>query len=253
MKIDYYAYRSGLKHWNPGLKMLLAVGTLFLTVGADKLILSLFVAAAMSAVTLLAGRIPWRVYLHFMTLPITFMIFSGLAIAVQFAKAPIGEWNIYLHFFWLCFTRESIGQAAEVFFKALAGMSALYMMSFSTPIHEIILVLQKLHVPKLIVELMSLIYRYIFILYDVAAQMQTAARARLGDRTFIQSMRTFAGIAGNLFLLSLRKANAYYDALLARGYDGRLEFLTEESPVRKGQIISVICYFILLAMLAVIL
>ena len=32
MKIDYYAYHSGMNGWNAGLKMLLAVGTLCLTI-----------------------------------------------------------------------------------------------------------------------------------------------------------------------------------------------------------------------------
>ena len=46
MKIDYYAYHSGMNGWNAGLKMLLAVGTLCLTIALDKPAVSLFVLAA---------------------------------------------------------------------------------------------------------------------------------------------------------------------------------------------------------------
>ncbi len=251
MKIDFYAYRSGMGHWHPGWKMALALGTLFFTVGADRLPLSLFVTAVMSGLTLFVGKIPWKVYRHYLTVPLTFMIFSGLAIAIEPGRAPSGQWNVNVGICYLCLTGESIVRSLEVFCKALAGICALYMLSFSTPLHEIILVLQKLRVPRLLVELMNLIYRYVFLLYDVAAQMQTAAKARLGDRNFVQSMRTFAGIAGNLFLLSLRKANAYYDALLARGYDGRLEFLSQESSVKAGQVIFTVGYFLCLIWLTI--
>lgn len=246
MRIDYYAYNSRMRNINPGIKMLLAVGTLLLTVGADRLILSLFVMLTMSGVTMILGRTPVRVYLHYMSVPIAFMLVSGFMIAAQFSRTAAGEWNINLSLFFICFTKESILQSVRVFCKAFAGVSALYMMSFSTPMNEIISVLQKLHIPRLLIELMGLIYRYIFILYDVAERMQAAAKARLGDRSFIQSLRTFASIAGNLFLISLKKANAYYDALLARGYDGKLEFLHEETPVKAWQAAGVAVYFLIL-------
>lgn len=252
MKIDYYAYRSGMRNWNAAFKVLVAVGTLCLVISLNQILISLFVVAVMGALTLLVGKIPCKVYVHYMLVPLTFMILSCLAIAVSFAGAPVGEWNLFVHFFYLCLTRESLMMAVGVFFKAMAGMSALYMVSFSTPMNEFILVLQRAHLPRLLSELMNLIYRYIFILFDVAHQMQTAAKARLGYQSFIQSCRSFAAIGGNLFVISLKKANAYYDALLARGYDGRLEFLTEEKPVKVWQIVCGILYFGVIILTAVI-
>lgn len=249
MQIDYYAYRSNINNWNAGFKVLLAMGTLCLVIALDKTAVSLFVIMFFGILTLGVGKTPARIYLHFMTVPLAFMICSGIAIAVQFAGSPVGEWNISLHFFYLCLTRSSVALAAKVFLKGLAGMSALYMMAFSTPIHEIIDVMRKLHLPRLFIELMSLIYRYIFILFDVAEKMQTAAKARLGYQSFRQSFRTFAGVVGNLFLISLKKANAYYDALLSRGYDGKIEFLADEKQIRPWQIGGCVCYFTILIFL----
>lgn len=251
MKIDYYAYHSGMRQWNAGMKMLLSIGTLILMIAFNKIWISLFVVFTMGLLTLGVGKIPWKVYRYYMTVPISFMLLSGAAIALDFAFHPVGEWNLSLYFFYICFTRQGIWLAVNVFLKAMGGMSALYMLAFSTPIHEVILVLQKFHLPPLVAELMNLIYRYIFILFDVAHQMQTAARARLGYRTFRQSMRSFAGIAGNLFFISMKKANAYYDAMIARGYHGKLEFLMEEHPIKSWQIAGCLMYFVLLAVLAV--
>lgn len=251
MQIDYLAYHSGMRNWNAGIKMLLAAGALCLTILLDKPLVSLFVIVTMGALTLLAGKIPFKTYLRFMTIPLTFMIFSGLAIAVQFSLNPTGEWNFSLKLFYLCFTKKSVRTAFLVFLKAVAGMSALYMMSLSTPVSEVILVLQRLHLPRLLVELMNLIYRYIFILLEAAEQMQTAAKARLGYHSFFCALKSFGLIAGNLFLLSLKKANAYYDALLSRGYEGKLEFLTQTAPVKKWQIAGSICYFLIMVGIAV--
>ncbi|RKI43157.1 cobalt ECF transporter T component CbiQ [bacterium D16-51] len=235
MQIDYYAYQSRIRGWNAAFKVLIAVATLFLVILFNRILVSLFVVAAMGALTLLVGRTPWRVYLRYMLAPVVFLLFSCLAVAVSFSGSPAGEWNVSVHFFYLCMGQESLEAAVKLFFKVLAGVSALYMMSFSTPADELVLVLEKLHLPGMFLELMQLVYRYIFILFDAASQMQTAAKARLGDCNIRQSFKTFAAIGGNLFVAALKKGNTYYDALLARGYQGRLELLTEEKPVRFWQ------------------
>jgi len=243
MQIDYYAYRSRMRRWNAALKVLTALGTLCLVISLNQILTSLFVVVVMGMLTLFVGKTPCKVYFHYMLVPLFFMVFSCVVIAVSFGREPVGEWNVSLHFFYLYLTRESLYLAIGVFMKALAGMSALYMMSFSTPMDEIILVLQSAHLPRLFTELMNLIYRYIFILFDAAQQMHTAAGARLGNCSFLQSCKSFAAIGGNLFIISLKKANAYYDALLARGYDGKIEFLAEEKPVRLWQVVCSVLYF----------
>lgn len=243
MQIDYYAYRSGMKKWNAGLKVFLAVGTLCMLLMAGCLPVSVIVWAAMGMLTLFVGKVPFKVYLRYLLVPLSFLITGCIVIAVQFSGSAYGEWNLSFHFFFLCVTKSSLGAAVRVFFQVLAGISTLFMLSFSTPVSELILVLQRLHLPKILMELMHLIYRYIFILFEVVGQMQAAAGARLGYQGFWKSCRTFSMICGNLFLISMKKANSYYDAMLARGYQGCLEFLTEEKPVRSLHIAGCLLYF----------
>jgi cobalt/nickel transport system permease protein len=243
MQIDYYAYRSGMRDWNASLKVSTGFLTLCFVILLDCILTSLIVIFAMGMFTVLLGKIPPKVYFRYLLVPLSFLIISCTAIAVSFSGEPVGDWNLSLYFFYLCLTRESLYLAINVFMKAIAGMSSLFMMAFSTPMNEIILVLQKAHLPRLLTELMNLTYRYIFILFDVAYQMQTAAKARLGCRSFIQSCRSFAAIGGSLFIVSMKKANAYYNALLARGYHGKLEFLTEKKPVQVWQIVCTLFYF----------
>lgn len=243
MMIDYYAYRSGMKKWNAGLKVFLALGTLCILLAAGSFWVSVTIWAVMGLLTLLVGKVPFPVYLRYLLVPLGFLLTACLVIAVQVSGSVYGEWNLSLHFFYLCVTRSSLDTAIRVFFQVLAGISTLYMLSFSTPVSELIVVLQKLHLPEIILELMHLIYRYIFILFEVAGQMQAAAKARLGYQGFWKSCRTFSMIGGNLFLISMKKANSYYDAMLARGYQGHLEFLTEEKPVRSLHIAGCLLYF----------
>jgi len=110
-------------------------------------------------------------------------------------------------------------------------------------------VLRKAHVPKLIVELMNLIYRYIFILLDVYTKMRNSAESRLGYGDFKTSCYTFGSIASNMLVVSLQKANTYYDAMEARCYDGDLIFLEQDKKVEAIQIVVAVAFIIFLILL----
>lgn len=250
MEIDYYAYNSGMRKWNSGIKMLFSMVTLILVIVLNNIYVSLFIVATMAVITVAVGKTGWRVYLRFMTVPLAFMIISGFTIAAEFSFKPVGEVSFHIIFFYICFTMKSVMTAVNVFFKAMAGMSCLYMLAFSTPVNEIVIVMERLHLPGILCELMNLIYRYIFILLDTVHTMQTAAKARLGSEGFIRSCRSFSQIAGNLFIISLKRANAYYDAMLSRGYEGEIKFLNEEYPVKLWQVTASVVYFMILILIA---
>jgi cobalt/nickel transport system permease protein len=246
MRIDYYAHQSGMFHWNSRYKVVLALVTLCLVIGCNQIPVSLYVIVTMGLLTLRIGKLPWRVYLRYLTLPLWFLVISCVMLAVNFSTQETGDWSLWLGWFSINATRESMELAVQVFFKAMAGVSSLYMMTFSTPMGCFIQVLQQCHMPQVLVELMHLIYRYIFILLDVAQEMQTAAKARLGYRSLSQGFRSFAMVAGNLFMVSFQKANHYYDAMVARGYQGQLAFLQEETMVTGRQLVAALLYLAVL-------
>lgn len=111
----------------------------------------------------------------------------------------------------------------------------MYFLTLTTPACEIVGVLRRAHVPKLIIELMYLIYRFIFILLDIYGRMREAAESRLGYRDFRTSCRSFGGTVGNMLVLSMRKSGTYYDAMLSRCYNGEIQFLEPEKPVHMQQ------------------
>ena len=67
--------------------------------------------------------------------------------------------------------------------------------------------------PRLLIELMMLIYRFVFILLHTASAIMTAQEARLGNRDYRTQLRAFGKMLTALFFISLRKANALYDAM----------------------------------------
>lgn len=251
--IDYYAYTSKLRDWNAVYKVIVAFIILVLCIVLDNIWVSLFIIITMGMVTVGMGKIELHSYLTLLMIPIVFMILGSIAIAVGVGKVPVGKYAIHLHWFYLYITPEGVLKALAVTLKALGAVSAMYMLTLSTPTSEIIMVLRKLKVPKIIIELMNMIYRFIFILMEAQCQMHHTVESRLGYIDFKTSIYSFGNMASNLLLVSLKKSNAYYDALVSRGYEGELLFLEEQKPCGLIQVSMAVVYIIILLIMALLL
>ncbi|MGH4120253.1 cobalt ECF transporter T component CbiQ [Clostridium sp.] len=247
--IDFYAYNSKIRHWNSTFKVSFSVLTLILCIAFETPYVSIIVIISMAYLTIVKGGLPSNEYLSIMAIPIVFILLSTFTIAIDFSVQPMGQYNLYLGF---CYAFTSMAKLKEMVFlilKVFAAISALQMMTLSTPSSEIIYVLRKAHVPKLIVELMNLIYRYIFILIDVYTKMKNSAESRQGYCDFKTSCYTFGSIASNMLVISLKKASTYYDAMESRCYDGDLIFLEEDKKVETIHLASAVGFIFLLILI----
>ena len=86
--------------------------------------------------------------------------------------------------------------------------------------------LERLHVPHLMVELMELIYRFIFVLTETASRIRLAQESRLGYQGLRRSLSSLGTLASMVFLRAWRKADRVYTALESRGYSGSLVTLS---------------------------
>lgn len=254
VSIDYYAYISYIRGWNSYFKVGFAVAAVLLVVVCNLISVSIFTVLFMFFLTVKIGRIHAHDYIRFMTIPLFFIVFSGLAIMIHFGSHPQPDSMICLPFFItnLFITKSDFILAARTGLKALGAVSALYMLSLSTPIGEILFVFRRIHVPDMILELMHLIYRYIFILSEVNQKQKDATHSRLGYVDHKTSLRTFGSELANLFLMSMKKAEHYYDAMEARGYEGNGFFWEEKKPLTIRQIVWAVVYFGMVLILVVI-
>ena len=245
--IDALAYNSKLRSWNAGYKVLLAIVSLILCIAFNNIYVSLTVILVMGYLTVVIGELEFDHYISMMTIPIVFMVVGAITIAIGYSLSPKGEYCIHVfNLFYIYWSKKSLKMAAVLILKAFGAVSALYMMTLTTPLTELVSVLRKAHMPKLIVELMNMIYRYIFIMLETYNRLRNAAESRLGYCDYKTSLYSFGQIASKLFIVTLKKANAYYNALEARCYDGELNFLEDIKPVKGWQIAFGIAFIALL-------
>ncbi len=236
--IDMYAYHSKINHWNPGLKIGLAVLMLLSCILFDNLYVSLLVILLSAFLTVGLGKMPAREYIKLLSLPVAFLVIGSIIIAFNFSRTEQGLSGIWIFSTYVFVTEDSLSTVIHLWGKAFGGISAMFMMSLSTPSHEIFSVLRKMKVPALVIELMNMIYRFVFVMVDTFVRMNNSAESRLGYANWRTALQTFGNIAGNLLVVSLKKGSNYYDAMESRCYDGDLLFWETEKKITSVQI----CY-----------
>lgn len=244
--IDKLCYTSGLRTVNAGVKSAFAVLTLLTCVISRSIIIAVIVLLVNSILTIYRGKIPSNRYWKLMMIPMAFLILSTLAIIINFSPVPFDAYAISIGSIFITSSKASLLFAVQLILTALAAVSSLYFLALSTPVTDIMMVLEKVHCPLILTELMLLIYRFIFVLLSVASAIRVSQQSRLGYKDFRTSVRSFAGLGAVLFIRAMKRANAIYDAMESRGYDGRIRVLKEEYPPKKQEILLIIFFELLL-------
>ena len=130
-------------------------------------------------------------------------------------------------------------------------MCSLFFIALTTPMAEILEILQRLRVPAVFVDLTMLTYRFIFILIEEAGQIYRAQVMRLGYGRFRESIQSFGMLAGALFLRTWESGEALILAMDARCYDGRLTLPGEPRSISATAVAAALLY--LLAALGILL
>lgn len=228
MGTDRYAYLSRLRRVDPVAKVWVSLAVLLLCLFSESIAVGLVTLSAMSVLNVaLGGQRPGTV-LHFMKVPLAFLVIGCLTIVIR--PIPAEEpalWAVWLfgRFRW-GITPTYLHMGLMVFCKAMGAISAMYFLALNTPMTDLILALERLHVPKLLVELMELIYRFIFVLMDTAGRIRVAQESRLGYGSFRKSLDHMGDLVSLVFLRAWRKGDKVYTALESRGYDGSLTTLS---------------------------
>lgn len=246
LSMDRFAQNSSLKGVNPTLKLGVSVASLFYCIAINSNLISLIIAIIMISTTIIAAEIPVRYYFSLMKLPIIFIVISFITLVINFSKEAMGIFSVKLFNSYLCITKEGLFEGIRVTIKAYSAVTCLYFINLTTPIQDTIEVLKKLHIPKIVIELMYLIYRYIFLLMDVQHKMTTASVSRLGYIDMKNSWYTFSYISGNVIVNSFRRSSSSYDAMESRCYDGEISFLTTDKKVKGSHIIIAILYIVII-------
>lgn len=234
LDLDTYAYTNRWVHVNPSEKVFFALASMLVCLISPSVVVPWAVLLLMAAAIVKGAGISMRVFMQLMTVPFSFILTGVLTIAFSVSHNP-GEFlfGLTLGSFTVGAGRADLLKAGFILFKSLGAVSCLYFLSLTTPVLEVISVLRKLKVPALFLELMGLVYRFVFVLMDTTALIRMSQTSRLGYASAQNTFRSLSQLISSLFVRSFHRAGELATALMARNYTGDIRTLEKEYPVSK--------------------
>ena len=171
---------------------------------------------------------------------------KGLALVT----VPIGPWTLTV-------TLEGVERLASIAIKSWISVQMAIVLASSTPFPDLLLAMRAVRIPRLLVAIFGLMWRYLFVLVDEAMRLMRAREARSGnpDRpdarvggSVAWRARVTGGMAGNLFLRSFERGDRIYAAMASRGYDGEVRAfpLPPVDPAQRSILIVGLATLVLL-------
>lgn len=131
--------------------------------------------------------------------------------------------------------------------KGVLTSFGAYLLIVTTNIQKICYAMSKLHIPKIFINQVLLIYRYITVLLHEANQIIEAYSLRAPNQKGIH-YKVWGSLIGQLLLRSMDKADNIYESMCLRGYVGEFNYIYSDKSKSKDYIylISWLAIFVII-------
>lgn len=214
---DFYAHHNKLNRIPPMVKLSWGILTMLFSLLSPSPIIPIIVAVVMSFIIVLIAGIPSRYYLKFISVPFTFGFLTLVLMALFFGVKPSS-----VGFYWFRVYLDGLHTGFLAFSRIIGGFTCLAFLSLTTPVNEIFKQLEKIKMPRIIIEIALLMYRMIFIFFEEASTMYNAQETRLGYNSIRSSIKSLGLLASNLFIRSWLQGERVYQAMETRCYNGEI-------------------------------
>jgi cobalt/nickel transport system permease protein len=145
---------------------------------------------------------------------------------------------------------EGLRTFAAVSAKAIIGTLSAALLAATTTFPAVLRALEALRVPRLLVLIAAFMYRYLFVIVEETGRMRAALAARAYRPTHALQAGPLGRMATAMFLRTYARGERVYNAMLARGYDGRMPQL-HPLVLRRADVVFVALVLVALVPLRV--
>ena len=111
---------------------------------------------------------------------------------------------------------------SSVLLRGFAAILLLVLLTSTSPFHHLLWGLRKLHIPQALGQIVTLMYRQLFILIDEWRRAAQARECRSAGRLNLSRSSVYGKQLAVIFLRSWDRADRVHAAMTVRGFDGRL-------------------------------
>lgn len=179
---------------------------------------------ATTMLTFFLMQIPMKTVLLRLMLP--GVLCAVVIILDTFLIGPTFLFKIHIGNWLLAGYQEGFSAGMHIAVRAISSISLIMFMSFSTPVNELMLAVIWYKIPKLLVEIFMLTYRYLFVIWEEGSRIHQAQLQRLGYpnwkkiSNWKKAMKSTSTLLGMVLIRAYDRAESTYNAMLVRGYKG---------------------------------
>ena len=221
LSLDRYAYlKSPIHSWQQEYKLIGLLSLIFAFSFVKNLIL-LPVIIAIALILFCLSRLPLAYLRSRLRYPGWFIL------AVVFFLPFTAGQEVIWQYGWLSIKQEGCQIALMIAVRFLCILTVSIVLFGTAPFLKSIKALQALGLPRAIVDMTLLAYRYLEELGETLNRMQRAVRLRgfKHDQINRRQLQVMASLVGSLFVRSYERSHKIYHAMILRGYGSQ--------PVRK--------------------
>lgn len=214
LALDRYAYLTSPIHsWQQEYKLVGLLGLIFAFSFVQSLaLLPIIVVIAATLFTL--SRLPFSYLISRLRYPGWFILAVVFLIPFTVGDTTLWQWG------WLEFKLEGSQTALLIVVRFFCILTLSLVLFGTAPFIHSIKALRSLGLPKAIVDMTLLSYRYLEELGETLGTMQKAIQLRGFDRHKLNRryLQVIASLVGSLFVRSYERSNRIYHAMILRGY-----------------------------------
>jgi cobalt/nickel transport system permease protein len=219
---DIFAQQDNcLTRVDPRTKLVVALVTLLCLMFSRNPAFPLLIVV-LAVTSALAVKVPFRLVVLRLSAPLGVAFIVLVLQAVMTGSTPIASLQLLGHK--ITITQEGWQSGRLIASRVLGSVSVLLLLGMVTPAHRLFHASRWLGMPKAWLEIAFLMYRYIFILLDLVADMMVAQRVRLGYSSIRKAWTSAGTVGGTVIVRSMDQAVRTHEAMLVRGYHGELPF-----------------------------
>lgn len=229
MIIDDYAYNNKLSKVNPNVKFSIGMLLLILSLINPYNIISVAIIFIMSMVIVGVAKIQLKDYIHFIKIPLIFLIISIFMILFSFTQSKeLLLYSMKIGSLYIGISNESIDTAIHLLFRALSCLTCIYFVMLTTPFNQLIFILKKMHLPDTFLEISILMYRFIFIFLEEVADIKKSQELKFGYINLKNAYQSFGLLVNMLFKRMMIRYDEMSIALDMKLYDGTFHIVEED-------------------------
>jgi cobalt ECF transporter T component CbiQ len=138
---------------------------------------------------------------------------------------PVAAWGSVV------VTEQGLRAAGMLILRVETAVTLTTILVLCTPWAHVLKALRALRLPKEVIVMLAMTYRYVLLLVETASQMFESRRSRtVGTLSPAEQRRMASRTAGVLLSKSVEMGNEVYLAMQSRGFHGDVQVLSESRP-----------------------